>query len=259
MSGNNEADDFLFGSAVPSAKFPTIGTTVTGVITEPPAVAEQRDLQGNVKTFDDGTPQKMLVVTLQTAERDPEIDDDEGLRKLYVKGSKKPESKSMTAALGQAVRNAKANGLEVGGTVTVTYISDGPQEQRGFNPPKQYTATYTPPSVQASGDYLGASEPAAAQETLPTTPATTPAAPAAAAETPTDQAKKLIAAGVDDATIAGVTGLDTGVIAAMRNPAPAAENPAEKAKKMIAAGVDDATIVQVTGLDANIVAALHLT
>jgi hypothetical protein len=201
---SNEANDFLMGSAVPSAKFPVVGTTVTGVITEDPAVVDQKDLDGNVKTWDNGDPQKMLVVTLQTADRDPEITDDDGMRKLYVKGSKNPESKSMTAALSAAVKKARAKGLEIGGKVTVTYVGDGKQDKKGFNPPKQFEAVYEAPSVAASGEFLGASEPV--QEEIPS-----------AAANPAQAAKELIAAGLSDADITAATGLAATTVAALRN------------------------------------------
>jgi hypothetical protein len=203
---SNDANDFLLGGGTPSAKFPAIGTTITGTITEPPKVVDDRDLDGNVRVWDNGDAKKVLLVTVATAERDPEIAGDDGHRRLYVKGSKNPESKSMTAALAQAVRSAKANGLEVGGTLTVTYVADGKQERRGYNAPKQYEATYVPPSVQASAEFLGATE----------APAAAPA-PAAPAANPAETAKQLIAAGVSVADTAKTVGLPEAVVQAIAN------------------------------------------
>lgn len=202
---SNAADEFLFGGGVPSAKFPTIGTIVTGTIVEPaPHVTEQRDLEGEVRLWSNGDPMKMLVVTIATSERDPEIGDDDGTRRLYVKGSKDPASKSLTAALGAAVRNAKANGLEVGGKLTVTYVSDGKQEKKGYNAPKQYEATYEPPSVKASGDFLDAA------------PAAAPAATGDASNA-ADMAKQLLQAGLSVDDVAKATSLPAAVVQALAN------------------------------------------
>lgn len=132
------ADDFLLGGSVPSAKFPVIGTTVAGRITTPPTVEQQRDYTtGEAKFWDDGKPQMQLVVTLATNLRDPQISDDDGTRRLYVKGQLKN-------AVAQAVRAAGARGLEVGGLLEVTYARDGERKNPRFNAPKEYTATYVP-------------------------------------------------------------------------------------------------------------------
>ena len=209
----NEADSFLLGSSSPSAKFPTIGTTITGTIVEPPVVVDQRDFDGNIQTWDDGSAKKQLVITIATDLRDPEIEDDKGIRKVYVSGSKKPESKSLTAAIGGAVREAKANGLEVGGTLTVQYIGDGTPSKRGFNAPKQYAATYVPPSVKASADFLE-SEPVAAPAVVVNV---APAAPAAPTQTPAQLAKDLLAQGLDISDVATATGLPLATCAALKN------------------------------------------
>lgn len=130
------ADDFLLGGSVPSAKFPTIGTSVTGRITERPTVEQQRDYTtGDLKFWDDGKPQMQLVVTLATDQRDPEVTDDDGTRRIYVKGQ-------MKNAVAQAVRAVGARGLEVGGTLTVTYSRDGERKNPRFNAPKNYDAVY---------------------------------------------------------------------------------------------------------------------
>lgn len=132
------ADDFLMGGGVPSAKFPTVGTIVTGRITERPTVEQQRDYTtGELKFWDDGGAQMQLVVTLATSDRDPEINDDDGSRRIYVKGQ-------MKTAVAQAVRAAGARGLEVGGQLTVIYSHDGERKNPRFNAPKNYTAEYVP-------------------------------------------------------------------------------------------------------------------
>lgn len=137
------ADDFLMGGGVTSAKFPTIGTTVGGRITERPTVEQQKDFTtGEAKFWDDGKPQMQLVVTLATNEIDPANPDDDGSRRVYVKGQ-------MKNAVAQAVRTAGARGLEVGGILSVTYSADGVAKNPRFNAPKNFTAHYTPAATVA--------------------------------------------------------------------------------------------------------------
>lgn len=134
-----DANSFLMGGGgAVTAKFPTPGTVVGGHITEPPKVEQQRDIQsGDKKFWSDGNPMMQLVVTVQTDQRDPAIEDDDGKRRIFVKGQ-------MRNAVADAVRNAGAKGLEVGGILRVRYTHDGEQKQRGFSAPKQYEAHYTP-------------------------------------------------------------------------------------------------------------------
>jgi len=162
------ADEFLMGGGIPAASFPTIGTTVEGEIVEPPRVEQQRDLTtGEAKYWADGSPMLQLRVVIQTGQIDTSIPDDDGRRTLYVRGN-------MLRAVRQAVRTAGARGLEVGGRLKVTYSGDGEPTKRGFNPPKLYEASYTPPSAAAANALL------MGDTTSPATPqAPAPAAPAA--------------------------------------------------------------------------------
>lgn len=146
-------NDFLMGGGVPSAKFETPGTTVAWQIVRPPEVQQQRDIEtGKPKFWDDGNPQKQIVVQLQTSQRDPAIPDDDGVRAVYIRGN-------MLTAVRQAVRAAGAQ-LEQGGTLSVTYTGDGTPSKRGYNAPKLYSATYTAGSQSAVNDML-AEQPAA--------------------------------------------------------------------------------------------------
>ena len=128
------ANDMLMGGGAPSVKFSTIGTTVSGVISEPPEVQQVRDFQsGEPQYWPDGKPRQQIVVTLDT---------DEGDRRVFVKGQ-------MVKAIRDAVKEAGADGLEVGGQLQVTYVGDG--ERKGnLNPPKVYRASYGPPEPGAA-------------------------------------------------------------------------------------------------------------
>lgn len=214
-------NDFLMGGGGASAKFDQIGDTITGRITAT-EVRQQTSLEdGKPLTWDNGDPRMQLVVTLATDLHDDA--DDDGARNLYVKGSKTPGSKSLHDAVRAAVQNAKAKGLEVGGTLTVSYVGDEPSKTRGFNPRKLYQATYAAPDKAAeTGGFLGTTTvtepaaPAAPAATTPAQPVTPPPAAAPAGDTPADKAKALIALGLDDTTIATATSLDPSVVALLR-------------------------------------------
>lgn len=174
----DDANDFLMSGGIPSAKFPEVGATVTGRITQRPEVQQQRDFDtGELLTWDDGTPRKQVKVVLATDERDPEIPDDDGTRAVYVKAN-------LQKAVQQALRKAGAR-LEVGGVLTITYVADGEVKRRGMNPPKLYVAEYVPPTAAAVDEALGQpAAPAAVPAAAPAAPAPAPAPAAAAPAAP---------------------------------------------------------------------------
>lgn len=165
----------FFASGAPSAKFDKIGTTVVGVVTEEPTMQQQTKPDGELKTWDDGSPMLQLVVSLQTADRDPQIEDDDGIRRLYIKGQ-------MRTAVQTALREAGVKGISVGDTLAVTYTHDGEKTNPAFSPPKQYVAVITPgqgdqSAFFANGQAAAQVAPAAA---APPAPAAVPPAAAAA-------------------------------------------------------------------------------
>lgn len=175
-----EANDLLMGGGLAAAKFPTVGTTITGRIVRKPEARQQTDIEtGEPLTFANGDPRMQIVVNLATAERDPDKPEDDGERALYIKGN-------MLNAIRDAVRKTGAAGLEVGGTLTVTYTGDGEKKNRAFNAPKLYTATYVPPAAATANEVLMAAPATAAQQ--PQWPAVAtpgaPVAPVAAAPPP---------------------------------------------------------------------------
>lgn len=175
-----DANAILMGGGSKAARFDGIGVTVTGVIEEITAKQQTDFTTGEPKFWPNGDAQMQVLVRLATADR--EDADDDGTRTLYVKG------KSLTAAVRDAVRKAGGKGLEVGGTLTVTYTGDGPQEKRGINPPKLYAAEYVKPDpAVAANAALGLAEAAAPTPAPVATPPVAPpvaqpAAPAPAAQ-----------------------------------------------------------------------------
>ena len=140
-----DANDFLMRSGAKSATFPTIGTTVKGTIAREPELVQQRDFEdrSKMKFWDDGTPMMQVVVILATAERDPDDDEDNGERGLYLKGN-------LLKAVQVAVKEAKAKGLQVGGKLAVKFSGEGVQEKKGLAKPKLYKAAYEAPDPLAA-------------------------------------------------------------------------------------------------------------
>ena len=141
---SNDALDYLMGAGVPSVKWPARGTKVVGVI-QSYEKRQERDIDGNKVTWDDGEPKWQLVFTLDTGQPDPDIDGDDGVRKLYTK----PQ---MLAAIREAVKKTGHRGDLVGGKLGVVYAADGEQQRRGYNAPKVFTAKFEPPAQTSDLD-----------------------------------------------------------------------------------------------------------
>lgn len=223
-----DANDVLMGGGdgVPSAYFKTVGDSVEGVVAAPPKAREEREFNqqtqrsdGPIKTFPSGDPIYGILIDLQTQERDPMIDGDTGLRRVYAEG------RQLKGAIREAVAAAGGKGLEMGGWLKVTHtghVAVGTVQAKGYH------AEYRTPAQQA---LMGGQAPAAAPTVAApvaaqpapvaaapvVAPAPAPvAAPAAPAASPVDTARQLFAAGLSDAQIAAAVGLDAVVIAALR-------------------------------------------
>lgn len=138
-----DPDAFLMGAGGRSVSFKTVNDQVWGVVMNS-QMRQQIDLDSQRPAFwDDGNPKMQLVITLLTEER--EDDEDDGLRKVYVKGQ-------MQKAIGDAVRKAKAPGIRDGGRLLVRYLGDAEPTRRGYNGAKQFFAKYEPPAVTVPSD-----------------------------------------------------------------------------------------------------------
>jgi hypothetical protein len=162
-----DPNEVLFGSGVPGFKFLSYGDTCRGIITEIKA-GRQTDMKtGEPKFWPSGDPMYQVIVTVQTQERDPSIQDDDGKRRLFIKG------RNLTDGVRDAVRNAGAKKLALGALISVTFTGEG-QAERGSQPPKLYTVEY---------QVLGAQQPAAARPAVSGGTYATPA-PQAAQQAP---------------------------------------------------------------------------
>ena len=136
-----DANSLIMGSSVPSATFHVVGAVHEGLITALDVMQARVFGTNALATWPDGQPKMQAVVTLRTNERDPEIENDNGMRNLYV------SSKGMKDAIAAAVKKAGATGLAVGGTLGVKYVRDGEAKNAGMNPPKVYGAKYEAPAA----------------------------------------------------------------------------------------------------------------
>ena len=130
--------DEALAAGIPGAKFEAIGAICKGVILSA-EMAQQRDMAtGKPKFWPDGNPCTQILIMLATEERSPDIEDDNGHRRLYVK---KPSA--MLAAIAKALDKTKLS-QAIGGTLAVKYTGDGEPTQRGFNAPKLFAVRFTP-------------------------------------------------------------------------------------------------------------------
>ena len=157
-------DILMGGGGAPTAKFPTIGTVHKGTIVDS-TTSQQTDIDQNPKFWPNGDKMMQAIITIQTDERDPDIDDDDGKRRLFVKGQ-------MQTAVREAVKAAGCKGIAHGGTLAVQYSGDGTPSKPGLSAPKQYTAAYRAPEPTADANaLLGDTAPAAAPTAQPAAPA----------------------------------------------------------------------------------------
>lgn len=220
------------GSVSAFSRDSQIGATVTGPIVSV-AVRQWSDPATQALGFwDDGKPKEQVIVTLQTTQRDPSMQDDDGTRSVYIKwwGVQRQ-------ALIQALHNAGADDIEVGGQFTATYTGDGPRpENRAINAAKLYSYTYKAPSAAAGLIQQATSQQQAPAQTQtvanPVTSGFTvqpeqfaqqqPAQQAATAPAGADdmgakvqRVRELGAASVPAGVIASLVGLDAATVAAV--------------------------------------------
>jgi len=147
MTTFDEVNEFLLTGGVVSAKFETPGTTWAGPITHLEKTQQREIDTGKPKFWEDGKPREQIIAHLQTPVRDPELEDDDGIRAFYIRGN-------MLKAVREALKKARAR-LEVGGELTITYTGDGERTKAGFNPPNLYRARYIPAAQATVDDVLG--------------------------------------------------------------------------------------------------------
>ena len=210
------AFDFFAPRASHSWKFTNPGDTHTGTITEVSDARQATEYGSNELAYWDKErtrPKMQVAVTLDTAERDPQDANDTGKRTLWV--VEDGRSGSILSAIRQAVHQAGAGTIDIGGQLTVTFSGFDPNSKNPANPRKIYSASYVPPAP-AGGMFTNQAPAQPVPAPAPTAPAPAaqpaPVAPAPAAPAPApvpavpDAVRQavtaLIGTGQDDATIA---------------------------------------------------------
>lgn len=221
------AFDFFAPRASHSWKFTNPGDTHTGTITEVSDARQATEYGSNEPAYWDREktrPKMQVAVTLDTAERDPQDANDTGKRTLWV--VEDGRSGSILSAIRQAVHQAGAGTIDIGGQLTVAFSGFDPNSKNPANPRKIYSASYVPPAP-AGGMFTNQ---APAQPAAPAAPA--PVAPAPAAPAPVAQP---VAPAVAPAQ----------PVAAPATPAPVPAVPdavRQAVTALIGTGQDDATI-----------------
>lgn len=155
---NDSVNDFLFGSGARAFSFEKLGDSVDGTVISAD-VQQQTDIDSNEpKFFSDGKPMNQLVIRLQTDIRDPEIDDDDGIRTVYAKGGRynvaEGEGLAMRDAIAKAVRDGGGKALEEGDRLVIAHTGVAERKTRGHNPAKLYTAGWRKGKAAVSGSDL---------------------------------------------------------------------------------------------------------
>lgn len=204
------AFDFFAPRASHSWKFTTPGDTHTGTITEVSDARQATEFGSNEPAYWDREktrPKMQVAITLDTAERDPQDANDTGKRTLWV--VEDGRSGSILAAIRQAVAQANAQTIELGGQLTVTFSGFDPNSKNPANPRKVYTASYQVPAP-AGGMFTNPAPAQPAQPAVAPAPAApvqpAPAAPVAPAPA-AQPAQPAPVAAVPDAVAQAVTAL----------------------------------------------------
>ena len=210
------AFDFFAPRASHSWKFANPGDTHTGTITEVSDARQATEYGSNELAYWDKErtrPKMQIAVTLDTAERDPQDSNDTGKRTLWV--VEDGRSGSILSAIRQAVHQAGAGTIDIGGQLTVTFSGFDPNSKNPANPRKIYAASYVPPAPaggmftsQAPAQPVAQPAPAPATPAAPApAPVAQPAAPAPAAQPVAAPATPAPVPAVPDAVRQAVTAL----------------------------------------------------
>ena len=192
-----DPNSLLTAQSVPSISFKDakVGDAYTGTITNLETAQVRNFETGDPEFWEDGNPKLQIVVTLATDYLDPDVEGDEGNRKVYLFGQKLQAAK-------QAMKEAGATKLEKGFIFTIKYAGEKPSSNKKYNNVKLYEITLV----------KGKSNPAV--DAILATGATEVGDKLTAAQI--DKAKKLEAAGFVAEEIASTMGVNKyAVVAAL--------------------------------------------
>jgi hypothetical protein len=144
----SDANDLIMGSSVEAAKFANIGDLVQGTIVKIGDKVQARKFRtdgklGDLATWDDGQPIWQVRIDIQTDVRDPLIQNDDGIRGLYVRAGSE-----LRKVVQEAVRMSGSKEILVGGFLGVQFIGEEPSGAAVDK--KLYQAVYRPPNPGSS-------------------------------------------------------------------------------------------------------------
>lgn len=195
-------------------KDPQPGASAGGKIID----AQMRDVykygSNEIDTWPSGDAKRQIVLTLQT-DRDPTIQDDDGLRSVYIKtwGTQK---QALATAISNLGLKKASDALAPGGFFTITYKGkEQVQGNKNTFTQNVYEYEIIPATTQEMNQTLQPQAPQAPQAPVLTTnpwnaPAPTTPAQVAAVNQQIDQAQQVLnlaANGMDAETIASALGL----------------------------------------------------
>ncbi|MGH3781275.1 MAG: hypothetical protein ACRDRO_11795 [Pseudonocardiaceae bacterium] len=140
----------------------------------------KRDKKGNLTDepdfWDDGQPKEQLVATVQSADRDPERPEDDGVRRMFfpIGYAKKPGSKYHE--LIEALNRTGSPGPRVGGQLYE--MVTGTEKGQGTIDRYVWAVHYVPPAVDPGRQLDSAMSAPAAPPAPPAPPSAPPAPPA---------------------------------------------------------------------------------
>jgi hypothetical protein len=156
MSSTDEVNAFLQSQGAKAFPFENVGDAVSGIIIDM-AMRQQTDINtGEPQFWADGSPKRMMVLTLQTELQADENDD--GIRSVYLRGGNytvaSGKGTSSLTALRDALRAAGVKELETGGKLALAYTGTGTKSNNAFTAPKLYSCKYEAPTRNVSVDEL---------------------------------------------------------------------------------------------------------
>lgn len=189
-----DPNSLLSSKSVPSISFKDakVGDSFTGTITDLETAQVRNYETGDPEFWDDGKPKLQIVVTLATDYLDPEVEGDDGTRKVYLAGQK-------LAAAKQAMKEAGISKLEKGFGFTISFVGEKPSSNKKYNNVKLYGITIKPVKSNPDVDALLASQGAEPTEKKSSDTLTTEQIA---------KARKLAEAGFDDKEIAETMGVN---------------------------------------------------
>ena len=144
-----DPNSLLTSQSVPSISFKDakVGDAFTGVITNLETAQVRNFETGEPEFWEDGNAKLQIVVTLATDYLDPEVEGDDGTRKVYLFGQK-------LAAAKQAMKEAGIAKLEKGFQFTIKFAGEKPSSNKKYNNVKLYEITLKPGSSNPAVDAL---------------------------------------------------------------------------------------------------------